>query len=76
MNTKLANNIYEMVATETNPRRPVAGITFLHKRCRWRLDEDAHSRRSRSLDVVDVVVDVYAHVCSCRQCWASKCRGL
>jgi hypothetical protein len=22
------------------------------------------------------VVDVYAHVCSCRQCWASKCRGL
>jgi hypothetical protein len=20
--------------------------------------------------------DVYAHVCSCRQCWASKCRGL
>jgi hypothetical protein len=21
-------------------------------------------------------VDVYARVCSCRQCWASKCRGL
>jgi hypothetical protein len=21
-------------------------------------------------------IDVYAHVCSCRQCWASKCRGL
>jgi hypothetical protein len=20
--------------------------------------------------------DVYARVCSCRQCWASKCRGL
>jgi hypothetical protein len=20
--------------------------------------------------------DVYAHVCSCRQCWASKCKGL
>jgi hypothetical protein len=23
-----------------------------------------------------VTHDVYAHVCSCRQCWASKCRGL
>jgi hypothetical protein len=22
------------------------------------------------------VVDVYERVCSCRQCWASKCRGL
>jgi hypothetical protein len=22
------------------------------------------------------VIDVYARVCSCRQCWASKCRGL
>jgi hypothetical protein len=22
------------------------------------------------------ITDVYAHVCSCRQCWASKCRGL
>jgi hypothetical protein len=22
------------------------------------------------------VLDVYARVCSCRQCWASKCRGL
>jgi hypothetical protein len=21
-------------------------------------------------------IDVYARVCSCRQCWASKCRGL
>jgi hypothetical protein len=20
--------------------------------------------------------DVYARICSCRQCWASKCRGL
>jgi hypothetical protein len=20
--------------------------------------------------------DVYARVCSCKQCWASKCRGL
>jgi hypothetical protein len=53
---KLAKNIYEMVATETNPRRPVAGITFPHKRCRWKVEEDAHSRHSRSLDVVDVVV--------------------
>jgi hypothetical protein len=25
---------------------------------------------------IGVPVDVYAHVCSCRQCWASKCRGL
>jgi hypothetical protein len=56
MNTKLVKIIYEMVATETNPRRPVAGITFPHKRCQWRLDEGARSRRSRSLDVVDVVV--------------------
>jgi hypothetical protein len=23
-----------------------------------------------------LVADVYARVCSCRQCWASKCRGL
>jgi hypothetical protein len=23
-----------------------------------------------------VLDDVYARVCSCRQCWASKCRGL
>jgi hypothetical protein len=30
---KLAKKLYEMVATETNPRRPKAGITFLHKRC-------------------------------------------
>jgi hypothetical protein len=37
-----------MVAMETNPRRPVAGITFPHKRCRWRVEEDAHSQRSRS----------------------------
>jgi hypothetical protein len=22
------------------------------------------------------IIDVYARVCSCRQCWASKCRGL
>jgi hypothetical protein len=64
MNTKLAKNIYEMVATETNPRRPVAGITFPHKRCRWRLDEDARIRRSRSLDVVDVVV----HLMISRSC--------
>jgi hypothetical protein len=42
----------------TNPRRPEAGITFPHKHCRWRLDEDTHSRRSRSLDVVDVVVNL------------------
>jgi hypothetical protein len=56
MNTKLAKIIYEMVATKTNPQRPVVGITFPHKRCRWRLNEDTRSRRSRSLDVVDVVV--------------------
>jgi hypothetical protein len=55
MNTKLAKNIYEMVATKTNPRRPVAGITFPHKRCRWRLDEDACSRRSGSLDNLEIV---------------------
>jgi hypothetical protein len=24
----------------------------------------------------DCILDVYARVCSCRQCWASKCRGL
>jgi hypothetical protein len=24
----------------------------------------------------NATTDVYAHVCSCRQCWASKCRGL
>jgi hypothetical protein len=23
-----------------------------------------------------IIIDVYARVCSCRQCWASKCRGL
>jgi hypothetical protein len=23
-----------------------------------------------------LAADVYARVCSCRQCWASKCRGL
>jgi hypothetical protein len=23
-----------------------------------------------------IVLDVYARVCSCKQCWASKCRGL
>jgi hypothetical protein len=22
------------------------------------------------------VVDIYVRICSCRQCWASKCRGL
>jgi hypothetical protein len=50
MNTKLAKNIYEMVATETNPQRPVAGITFPHKYCWWRVEKDARSRRSGSLD--------------------------
>jgi hypothetical protein len=25
---------------------------------------------------VAVLIDVYARVCSCRQCWASKYRGL
>jgi hypothetical protein len=25
---------------------------------------------------IDQLTDVYARVCSCRQCWASKCRGL
>jgi hypothetical protein len=53
-----------MVARETNPRRPVAGITFPHKRCRWRVEEDARSRRSRSLDVVDIVV----HLTIMRSC--------
>jgi hypothetical protein len=53
---KLAKNIYEMVATETNRRRLVAGIMLPHKHCRWRVKEDARSRRSHSLDVVDVVV--------------------
>jgi hypothetical protein len=47
-----------------NPRRPDAGITFPHKCCRWRLDEDARSQRSRSLDVVDVVV----HLTISRSC--------
>jgi hypothetical protein len=61
---KLAKNIYEMVATETNPRRPVAGIMFPHKRGRWRVEEAARSRRSRSLDVVDVVV----HLTIMRSC--------
>jgi hypothetical protein len=55
MNTKLAKNIYEMVATETNPQIPVAGITFPHNRCWWRLDEDARSRRSGSLDDLEIV---------------------
>jgi hypothetical protein len=44
-----------MVATETNPRRPVAGITFPHKCCRWRVEEDARSRRSCSLDDHEIV---------------------
>jgi hypothetical protein len=47
-----------MVATETNPRRLVAGITFPHKRCQWRVEEDARSRRSRrsgSLDDHEIV---------------------
>jgi hypothetical protein len=61
---KLAKNIYEMVATETNPQRPVAGITFPHKRCRWRVEEDARSRRSRWLDVVNVMV----HLTITRSC--------
>jgi hypothetical protein len=26
--------------------------------------------------VMELLSDVYARVCSCRQCWASKCRGL
>jgi hypothetical protein len=70
MNTKLAKIIYEMVATETNPRRPVAGITFPHKRCQWRLNEDARSRRSRSLDVVDVVVHLtISRSCTRRHNW-------
>jgi hypothetical protein len=70
MNTKLAKNIYEMVATETNPRRPVVGITFPHKHCRWRVKEDARSRRSRSLDVVDVVVHLtITRSCTRRHNW-------
>jgi hypothetical protein len=44
-----------MVATETNPRRPVAGITFPHKCYRWRVEEDARSRRSGSLDDHEIV---------------------
>jgi hypothetical protein len=28
------------------------------------------------MEVAKVLTDVYARVCSCRQCWASKCRGL
>jgi hypothetical protein len=38
-------------------------------RCRPRRERHA-ARRGAG------VVDVYARVCSCRQCWASKCRGL
>jgi hypothetical protein len=47
-----------MVATENNPRRPVAGITFPHKRCRWRVKEDTHSRHSGSLDDHEIVYTV------------------
>jgi hypothetical protein len=32
--------------------------------------------RRAVLEVVGRWSDVYARVCSCRQCWASKCRGL
>jgi hypothetical protein len=28
------------------------------------------------MHISKVAIDVYARVCSCRQCWASKCRGL
>jgi hypothetical protein len=70
MNTKLAKNIYEMVATETNPQRPVAGITFPHKCCRWRVKEDARSQRSCSLDIVDVVVHLtITRSCTRRHNW-------
>jgi hypothetical protein len=47
MNTKLAKNIYEMVATETNPRRPVAGITF---------PQNVADGDSTKTHVVDVIV--------------------
>jgi hypothetical protein len=37
--------------------------------------EDAARLEIEANEVVPAP-DVYAHVCSCRQCWASKCRGL
>jgi len=59
-----------MVATDTHPRRPWAGITFPHKRWRWRVGEDARSRRSCSLDVVDVVVHLtITRSCTRRHKW-------
>jgi ATP-binding cassette subfamily B (MDR/TAP) protein 1 len=34
------------------------------------------STRPNMSNALSLMSDVYAHVCSCRQCWASKCRGL
>jgi hypothetical protein len=40
------------------------------------LVDDTPTTISEALAPLDADYDVYARVCSCRQCWASKCRGL
>jgi hypothetical protein len=39
-------------------------------RCSWRWMWSSRTAPG------SLLTDVYARVCSCRQCWASKCRGL
>jgi hypothetical protein len=56
----------ELAAYDGPPPSPVRNNAA--SRCRWW--SAPCSRTSR------VATDVYARVCSCRQCWASKCRGL
>jgi hypothetical protein len=56
-------------------RRSVARWSRRHRSvasCRW----TQPSSMRASLVARALATDVYARVCSCRQCWASKCRGL
>jgi hypothetical protein len=38
--------------------------------------EDREAKKERKAVAAAAATDVYTRFCSCRQCWASKCRGL
>jgi hypothetical protein len=47
------------------------------KKIEWTEEADAiFSQLKKVLSTPPVLVDIYARFYSCRQCWASKCRGL
>jgi hypothetical protein len=58
--------------TRSNPRNPQVHRRGFEKEHLMKLEEGGRTK----ILPVDVISDVYTRFCSCRQCWASKCRGL